>query len=264
MSGLSAIVLARDEADMLPGCLARLGFADEVVVVVDDRSTDNTANVATAAGARVLPCRFSTFAQAKQAGIDAATGEWILIVDADERVSPGLAEEVRSIVAENGPADAWRVPIRNWFLGQAMRHGGWADEHPVRLARRCGTRLTGEIHESIVTSGVTVADCTHPFEHLSHRSIHHDLGKTRSWLDLAAQEVGARNPRPVTARRLWCVVARELAWRFLRRQGWRDGTVGTIESLYQAFSGFAVLARLWEMQQSPGPEDLYRELEATL
>lgn len=264
MTQLSVVILARDEAEMLPGCLARLGFADEIIVVVDDRSTDATASLAQAAGARVLSCRFSSFAQAKQMGVDAAAGDWVFIVDADERVTHGLASEVLEIVKGVARADAWRVPIRNWFFGQAMSHGGWASERPIRLVRRPLARLVGEIHETIDMQGVTVDECANPLEHFSHRSIHHNLAKTTSWLDISAAQLAASGTGTVTARKLWAVVGRELAWRFVRRRGWKDDTVGTIESLYQAFSQFAVAVRLWEMQQTPSLEERYRLLEEEL
>ncbi|MDX6768135.1 MAG: glycosyltransferase, partial [Elusimicrobiota bacterium] len=103
---LSAILIAKDEEHDLPGCLASLeGVADEVVVVVDESTTDATERVAKDAGAKVLRRRFDDYAQQRQASLDAATGTWCLWIDADERVTPGLAVQLRATVKSSGGAD---------------------------------------------------------------------------------------------------------------------------------------------------------------
>lgn len=118
---LSALVVARDEEARLPECLATLGFADEVVVVLD-RSTDGSAALARAAGARVLEGAWELEGDRRNAGIAACTGEWILEVDADERVPPGLAAEIRRVIAAS-PHAFHRVRIDNHVGDRLIRHG---------------------------------------------------------------------------------------------------------------------------------------------
>lgn len=259
--GLSVVILVRDEDQMLPGCLARLSFADEVVVVVDDRSTDRSEVIARDAGAVVLIHPFRSFADAKNAGLDRTSGEWVLFIDADERVSVALAAEIREALGR--PADAYRIPIVNYFYGSRMQHGGWASERPVRLVRRGAARYTGEIHEVLELLPETkTAELANPIAHFSHRSVVDNLRKTAEYAEIQARDLVARGAPPVTGWTLARVVARELTRRLVRRGGWRDGVPGWIEALYQPLSLMSVHARLWEIQQrEPSIPEKYADLE---
>lgn len=261
VSELSVVVIARDEAAMLPGCLRRLTFADEVIVVIDDRTSDGSGEIAERAGATVIRHRFTGFADMKNAGLDRARGQWVLFVDADERVSRELASEIRGAIGQDHD-DAFRVPIANFFYGRRMAFGGW-QERPVRLVRSGRASFVGDIHEVIQLqgAGARIADLHHPLAHFSHRSVLDNLHKTAVFGDVQARELAASNAAPVTARRLFGTVLKELVHRLILRQGWRDGIPGVIEALYQPLSLFTVQARLWELQQDPSIEQRYRELE---
>jgi hypothetical protein len=260
-SPVSVVVAVRDEAEMIDGCLRRLDWADDVIVVVDDRTQDDTAARATAAGATVLHHTFTTFAGIKNAGIDAARHEWVFVVDADERVTAALTREVER--ALTSPYDAYRVPIRNYFFGGEMQHGGWSTERPVRLFRRTA-RYQGDIHETLDLGGARVGDLTAPLLHFSHRSIGQNVAKTRHYADIQAAEMLAAGHPRVTRWTLTKVVAGEFVRRMILRQGWRDGMPGFIEGVYQPFSLFVVHVRLWELQQQTSLADQYRNLDATI
>lgn len=120
---LSALVVARNEAARLPGCLASLTFADEIVVVLD-RSTDASAEIARAAGAAVLEGEWALEGPRRNAGIAACSGDWVLEVDADETVPPELAPLLREVIAAS-PHAFHRVAIDNYIGGRLVRHG-WA------------------------------------------------------------------------------------------------------------------------------------------
>ena len=265
MTALSVVIAARDEEDMLPGCLARLGFADQVVVALDDRTTDTSADISARFGATVVPVAFSGFASVKNAGMAAATGDWVLIVDADERVTDALAREVEAACRATGPEAAYRVPIENYFYGRRMRHGGWATELPMRLFRRSGATYTGDVHEVLtIPPGATVGTLSSPLVHFSHRSIIDSLRKSSSYVDLEARAMLAQGAPKVTAWRAARAAGRELAWRGVRRSGWRDGVPGVIETIYQPLVALAVHVRLWELQQSPSVPEKYADLERRL
>ena len=123
MTRLSALIVARDEATRLPGCLASVAFADEVVVALD-RSTDGSAGIATAAGARVVEGAWPLEGPRRNAGIAACTGDWVLEVDADETVPPELAALIRAAIAAS-PHSFHRVAIDNYIGARLVRHG-WA------------------------------------------------------------------------------------------------------------------------------------------
>jgi glycosyltransferase involved in cell wall biosynthesis len=263
MAGVSVVVAVRDEASQLPGCLARLGFADEVVVVVDDRTTDQSAAIAEASGARVLHHRFDGFADLKNAGIDAANSEWLVVVDADERVGPSLAKEIRSVLDHD--VDAFRIPRVNYFYGHRMRFGGWKEMH-IRMVRRDAARYVGDLHEtfSFAASPPRIATLSSPLHHFTHRSIIDNLHKTAVFGEVDASARLAEHAPAVTSFRLYFTVARELLYRLVLKQGWRDGVPGVIECLYQPLSVVSTRARLWELQQSPSIEERYLQLESEL
>jgi glycosyltransferase involved in cell wall biosynthesis len=261
IASLTILVAVRNEEAMLPGCLARLGFADEVLVIVDDRTSDASEQIAIAAGAQVLKTAFKDFASFKNLGIEASKSDWVLVVDADERVSAALAREVRSL--DPGNKVGFSVPIVNYFYGHMMRFGGW-QERPIRLFRADTTRYFGELHETPRFSGgsTETGDLSAPLHHFSHRSVIENLEKTARFGEVQARELHATGAPPVKPRNLYWTVIREILHRLVMRQGWRDGTPGVIESLYQPLSLLAVKARLWELQQDPSIQRRYEDLEA--
>jgi len=259
MSTISVVVAVRDEESMLPGCLRRLGFVDEVVVVLDDRTTDGSAAVAHGAGVTVLEHHFQGFGDLKNAGLSVATGDWVMVVDADERVSRALAEEIRRRI--EGPEDAFRVTMANYFHGRLMRWGGW-QESPVRLWRSGSARYAGSIHERPeLGASAAVGHLEHPLVHFSHRSVIDNLEKSANYVEVAAQAQVASGARRVTQRHIYWTLLREVLFRLVWRQGWRDGVPGAVEALYWPFSHMAAQARLWELQQKPSLDDRYRQLE---
>jgi len=152
---LSALIVARNEEERLPDCLASCAFADEIVVVLD-RTTDRSAEIARAAGARVIEGAWELEGDRRNTGIDACTGDWILEVDADERVEPPLAEAVRATIATSN--HAWhQVPVDNYVAGKLIRHG-WAGSFGTssvpRLFRK-GTKRWGRqrVHPALEWTG---------------------------------------------------------------------------------------------------------------
>ncbi len=259
---LSAVVIARDEAGMIERCLDRLAFADERLVVIDDRTTDDTAARARARGASVVEVVFTTFSALRNQAIAAATGDWILFVDADERVTTALAAEVRSAI--DGSADAHRLRIQNWFYGSRIRDSGFR-ERPIRLMRRSGAHFVGDIHESLeLPPGSEVPTLAEPLVHLSHRSVLHNLEKTAVYADIQALEMLAAGHARVTRRSLAWTALSVLGRHLVVGRGYRDGTPGFVESMYQSFSIFCVHVRLWELQREPSIEARYAALEEQL
>ena len=124
MPRLSAIIIALNEAGNIAGCLDALAFCDERIVV-DGGSSDETARIAEGKGARVLAHPFEGFGAQKGFALSQATGDWVLSIDADERVSPALAQEIKAAMA-SGSADGYELPRRSAFCGRLMDHSGWA------------------------------------------------------------------------------------------------------------------------------------------
>ncbi|HOM19019.1 MAG TPA: glycosyltransferase, partial [Thermoguttaceae bacterium] len=135
MDRISAAIVAKDESANLRQLLPMLRWADEVVVVVDARTQDATAETARAYGCRVMVRPFDTYADQRNAALALAQGDWVFWLDADERPSPGLAEELRQR-ASGRRAYGFRTPIRSWIFGRRLRWGGIQDDRPVRVVRR--------------------------------------------------------------------------------------------------------------------------------
>jgi (heptosyl)LPS beta-1,4-glucosyltransferase len=256
---LSAVLAVRNEEPMLERGLELLRFCDEIVVVVDSRTEDRTEEIARRYTDRVWVEEFVDFASHKNAAIERARGDWVLIVDADERVTPALAEEIQRAMAAEPPELGFRFEIVSFFLGQRMRHGGWQQDH-LRLVRREHAHWQGAIHERLSVPPERVGRLEGELWHFSHRSIEEMLSKTIRFGEVQSLELLEQGAPRVAGRRLVWVLLRELAFR-LKRRGYKDGMPGVIESLYQPFSLFCVEVMLWQRQRGETLAETYQALE---
>jgi hypothetical protein len=141
-----------------------------------------------------------------------------------------------------------------------MRFGGWQEQH-IRLIKKSQARYSGDIHETLSPRG-PVGELREPIWHFSHRNIQNMMGKTVNYGEVQAEEM-LRNGHPkVTTASFFKVPIKELYFRLIKKRGYKDGVQGTIESVYQAFSLFAVYVILWQKQQKPNLEEQYRKLDA--
>jgi glycosyltransferase involved in cell wall biosynthesis len=149
---LSAIIITKNEAANIVACLDSVAFCDEIVVV-DGGSDDGTVALAEATGARVVKHDWQGFGPQKNAALSLATGDWVLSIDADERVSEALAREIQAAVAK-GEADGYELPRLSSFLGREMRHSGWYPDYVLRLFRRGRARFSDDlVHERVICDG---------------------------------------------------------------------------------------------------------------
>jgi glycosyltransferase involved in cell wall biosynthesis len=152
MARLSAIVITRNEAANIGACLDSLGFCDERIVV-DCGSTDATTKIARDRGARVEFHEWRGYGPQKNYALSLASGEWVLSVDADERVTSELAAAIKAAL-DDGSADAFEFPRRSSFCGRRMQHSGWYPDYVLRLFRRGKARFDDVIvHERVICSG---------------------------------------------------------------------------------------------------------------
>ncbi|MDD5658003.1 MAG: glycosyltransferase family 2 protein [Elusimicrobia bacterium] len=246
---LSAILIATDEEQDLPGCLESLrGTADEIVVVVSEDTRDRTEAVARAAGAKVLRRAFADYASQRQASLDAASGEWCLWIDPDERLSPELARALRRRLAAPD-ADAYDISFEVRFLGAALRWGGLGSESHVRLFRRAGARFEGgALHESISVPG-RVRRISEKIVHAPYRDLSDYLGKLDRYTTLAALKRRSQGRRF----RPWHHLI--LPWEFFARAvlklGALDGFPGLAWAALAAFHSRLKYAKLREMEMRP-------------
>jgi glycosyltransferase involved in cell wall biosynthesis len=153
---LAAVVLTNNEERHIGDCLDSLTWVDELVIF-DDFSTDRTVEIAHRKGARVVRHALESFAAQRDAALEAVEAEWILFVDADERVTPALAEEVRRVIAYAGDLAraGWWIPRHNYMIGHRMMGGGWYPDYQLRLLRRARARYdpAHPVHEIVILDG---------------------------------------------------------------------------------------------------------------
>ena len=245
MHKLTALIPCRNEERNIRDCLESVEFADEILVV-DSFSTDATLDIARRYTDRILQHEYVNSAAQKNWAIPQASHPWVLIVDADERVTPDLRDEIGRILAADGPCDGYWLRRRNVFLGREIRFSGWQNDRVLRLFRRdLGRYQDKHVHAGLLLDGRPGA-CRHPLLHYSYRSLEDELAKTRRYGQWGAADALDAGKKPTARRLLWHPVFTFLH-RYLLRGGFLDGRHGLVLCLFQAFGVFYKYARLWEM-----------------
>lgn len=247
---LSALIIAKNEERDLPGCLESLGgLADEIVVLVDDSTTDATEKIALEAGCKVARRTFDNYAAQRQAALELCTKDWVLWIDCDERLSPELRESLPELPAQGGGAKAYDLSFEVRFLGRTMRFGGLGGEHHVRLFARDGATFSGgELHEGLEISG-SVQDRRGrgTILHEPYKDLADYLSKLDRYTTLGAQK------KLAAGRRFhWCHHLL-LPWEFFSgavlKLGILDGYPGVVWAGLSAFYTWLKYAKLRELQR---------------
>jgi hypothetical protein len=225
---LTTIILTRNEEKHLPDCLASVAWADRVIVF-DSLSTDRTKDIAQQAGAVVIERPFDHYAGQRNAALEAAQTEWVLFVDADERVPPGLAAEIRDVLER--PEAGWWIPRHNYIFGQLTRHTGWYPDYQLRLLRRPRARYDPNrpVHELVLLEG-EAGHLRQPLVHLNYETVGEFIAKQTDYARYDAERLAQEGVR-VRPHHLISQPVRQFWWRFITLQGWRDGLHGLRLSL---------------------------------
>ena len=247
---LTAAVIARDEEQLIPDCLRSIAWADEVLVLVDSATRDATREMSRGAGARVAERAFDTFAAQREAALALASSDWVLFVDADERVPSALRDEVCATLAGLSPYAGYWVPRRNILMGRVVRHAGWWPDHQLRLLRRGRARYDPRrvVHEVPILDG-PAGYLEQPFVHLNYRTLSEFVRKQERYCRLDAQRWLATYGRP-RARAIIGQPVHEFWRRYVRLAGFREGWLGLMLcSLLAWYAGRAV----WLARQAQPP-----------
>jgi (heptosyl)LPS beta-1,4-glucosyltransferase len=234
---VSAVILAHDELDLIKGCVASVAWADEILVI-DDGTTDRLRLLAEEAGGTVVVRPWQGFPQQRNAGLNLAACDWLLFVDADERVPPSLAREIRRTIASPGETVGYWVPRRNVIAGEWVRHAGWWPDCQLRLIQRGHAHYdeTRVVHELPILDGPD-GTLTEPFLHLNYQSLAEFREKQRRYAHLEAValwESGIR-PRPHS---IVLQPIREFRRRAVELGGIHQGVMGARLSLEMALAAF--------------------------
>ena len=247
MNLLSAVLITRNAAALLEPCLESVAFADEIVVV-DSGSTDATAEIAQRRGARIVQKEWLGFGRQKQFAVEQARHDWVLCLDADERVSPELAASIRAALAAP-VAPVYRMPRRNRFLGRWLAHGeGYPDWSP-RLFNRMNARWSDDlVHEKVlfaVTPGTLQGDLLHD----SYDDLSAYLERQNRYTTLAARQAYERGRSAGVAHLLLSPVVRFIKF-YLLRLGFLDGLPGLLHISIGCINSYVKYAKLIELRRA--------------
>jgi glycosyltransferase involved in cell wall biosynthesis len=243
---LTVTVITRNEASNIAAALESVSWADEIVVV-DSQSTDETVSIARPLASRVEVREWPGYGAQKNYAARLASHDWILSLDADERVTPALANEIRGVLDGTPSAAGYRIPRVAFYLGRWIRSTDWYPDYQLRLYDRRAARWNDKrVHESVVLDG-TPGLLQHELQHYPYRNISHHLATIDRYTTLAAAEWHAAGRR---AGALPTLIHTELAFarNYLLRAGFKDGAAGLLVSALNAGYVFLKFAKLWELE----------------
>lgn len=247
---LSVTVITLNEEANLRDCLEGVRWAEEIVVV-DALSTDRTVAIAREYTERVLQNPWPGHLQQKNFALDHTTHEWILSIDADERVLPALWAEIEGVLSDPRAADGYDLPRKNLFLGHWMRHGGWYPDRVLRLFRKSRGRFGGiNPHDRVLLQG-RLGHLSEPLLHITYRSLSQYIEKQYAYACIGAREriiqggpqrpgVGTMAVRPLM----------KFLEAYLVKRGFLDGFHGLLTALFAAYFAFVRQAKIRELRQA--------------
>jgi glycosyltransferase involved in cell wall biosynthesis len=247
---VTVTVITRDESANIAAALQSVSWADEIIVV-DSGSTDDTVAIATPLATRVVVRDWPGFSAQKNHAAGIASNDWILSIDADERVTPELADEIRRLLASSTPeARGYRIPRVAWYLGRWIRSTDWYPDYQLRLYdRRAGSWNGRRVHESVDLQG-TPGQLRHELQHYAYRDLSHHLATIDRYTTLAAEEWLAQG-RTTNGFELFFHPRFAFIRNYLLRVGIKDGEPGLLVSKLNSYYVFLKLAKLWELQHRP-------------
>jgi len=252
---LSVIVITKNEAARIGPALESVAWADERIVV-DADSTDDTAAIARQHGARVEVRGWPGYAAQKNHAASLASHDWLLSLDADERVTPELAAEIRALMAgePEPPQRGYRMPRVTYAFDRWIRTTDWYPDRQLRLYdRRVGRwNESRRVHESITLNGAEAGLLRGELQHYGYRGIAHHVATINRYTTLAAEDLAAQGRRAGTIDLLVQGPAAFLR-NYVLRGGWRDGGVGLVIALMNSYYVLLKHIKLWELQRQPAP-----------
>lgn len=243
MVSVSVAIITKNEEQNIEDALRSVdGFED--IVVVDNFSNDRTVEICRKYTERVYQHPWHGYARQKQIAIDYANKEWVLILDADERITLDLRREIMENISTTD-CNGFYIPRKNFFLGKWIRHSGWWPDYTLRLFRKARAYMEPrEVHEKVVVSG-KVGHLENPMEHYTYRTISDFLERMDKYSTLAAREI-IKKGVSMPALKMFLNPGVTFLKMFFIRQGFRDGAYGLIISILYSYYTFVKYAKVWE------------------
>jgi glycosyltransferase involved in cell wall biosynthesis len=242
---LSIIIITKDEQDNIKDCLESVKWADEIIVV-DSGSVDKTEEICRKYTDNLYAKDWPGFGIQKQRALDLASHEWVLSIDADERVTPDLKDEIISVLSSNFNINGYLIPRLSNYFGKDIRHTGWYPDYTLRLVKRQKSYFTKDIvHEKMVVDG-SITKLSNHFLHYPYKDIAHHMKKINDYSSLSAEKMFS-NGKYIS----WPMVLLKTLFGFIRayifRRGFLDGWVGLIVSISTGLSTYLKYLKLKEL-----------------
>ena len=249
MKNLTVIILSKEDEDVITDAIKSIhGFADEVLVI-DGNSDDKTREIAEKLGAKVLKNNFKNFSDQRNFAMDHTTTPWVYYMDSDERVTPAFIQEVNETIKiynEYSGIAGYFVNRRTFYFGHDWN---FTDRVQRLFYRERFVEWKGVVHETPVIKG-DFDTISAPIIHLTHRNLSQMVRKTNEWSEYEAKLRFESNHPDLVPWRYLRVMITEFFSSYIRNKGYKNGTYGLIEAMYQSFSIFITYAKLWELQQN--------------
>ncbi len=246
---LSVILITKNEEANLKDCLESVSFANEIIVV-DSQSTDKTQEIAQSFGAKLeITSDWPGFGPQKNRALNLATQEWVLSIDADERVTPELKEEILAVISSKNAANCYAIPRSSWYCGRFMKHSGWYPDYVDRLFKRGTAKFSDHlVHERLLPDG-PVAKLENHFLHYSFRDFSQVLKKVDAYSTASAEQAYLKGKRSSVGK----AIGHGL-WAFFRtyflRRGFLDGSQGLALAISNAEGTYYRYIKIWLLEQS--------------
>ncbi len=248
MKGITVIIPTRDDGDVIADAIRSVKTIAEEVLVVDANNDNKTHDIAVKLGARVIKHHFKDFSDQRNYAILNATTPWVFYLDSDERATPEFCSEIQEVVArydEESNIGGFFINRKTFYFG----HDWHFEDRVQRLFyRKKFIEWKGKVHETPHIKG-EYGVIASPVLHFTHRNLSQMVRKTNEWSEYEAKLRFESSHPPIVAWRFIRVMTSEFVNSYIKNKGYKNGTYGLIEAIYQAFSIFITYAKLWEMQQ---------------
>lgn len=245
MPKLALLIIAFNEEAHIAECIRSAPFADEIIVV-DSGSTDRTVAIAQELGAKVYYNKMTSFSEQRNVALDHATADWVLFLDADERISPELGRTIQGLMSSTPGYTGFKLPRRSYFLGQWVR--GWYPDRVIRLFKRPKGHYTGIVHEAVHINGSI--DILHEdIIHYPYKDIEIYITKMNKYTTMAAQDLFERGRRATLTDILFRPPFAAFKMLILRKS-LLDGVVGFLVSILSGIYVFLKYSKLYFLQKN--------------
>lgn len=241
---MSAVLIVKNEQEKIQACLESIKGIGEIIIVVDEESSDETEEMSRKYTDIVVRNKWEGYSAQKNFANSLATKDWILSIDADERVSLQLRTELEMVLQKNdGSINGYLIPHLDFMFGAWIHHGGWTPQYHLRLFHRKQTQWSGKVHESLVVEG-EIAKLKSPLLHFSHDNMDKFLSKLNHYTSLEGQRCEAFGWLQLSKMIFFPPI--EFVYRYFYKLGFLDGMRGFVLAVNMCFYRFSALAKGWE------------------